>query len=129
VLVADTKLQRNWRYIFQMATLFTICLFSPPSFILSRANNSFSFYHCVIIGILSRLFAPDSIYKKCMIPTTSPFEVREEHVIHIHSSCFVKAYLYVVTISSIYVEGFVVLCLMLKYASDKKTHDMQYTRQ
>jgi hypothetical protein len=59
-----------------------------------------------------------------MIPTTSPFEVREEHVIHIHSLCFVKAYLYVVTISSIYVEGFVVLCLMLKYASEKKTQDV-----
>jgi len=70
----------------------------PPSFIVSRANNSFSFCHCDVTAILCRLFVPDSIYKKCMIPTTSPFSVRENHMIHFHSLCSVKVFLYVKTL-------------------------------
>ena len=106
MLVADTMLQRNWCYIFLMATLFTICLFPPfplPSFILSQANNSFSFCHCDVAGILGFLFVPDSIYKKCMIFATSPFDVREELMIHIHSLCSFEVYLYVITVSSVYI--------------------------
>ena len=88
---------------------------SPPSFIVSRANNSFSFCHCDVTGIPGRRFVPDSIYTKCMISTTSPFEVREKHMIHIHLLRSVK-----VTLSRIYTTGFCGV-MFLKYMEDQKS--------
>jgi len=41
-----------------------LSIFPLQSFILSRANNSFSFCLCDFVAILGRLFIPGSIYKK-----------------------------------------------------------------
>jgi hypothetical protein len=108
VLVADRRLQREVERYFADGNIIHYLSISPPpppsEFYFVASEQLF-----FILSFWRRRRPRSSLrsrlhfYKKFMIPTTSPFAVRENLMIHIHSVCSVKVYLYVITLSSIYI--------------------------